>query len=203
MKRAFDIIAGVGLACILAPFMVVAAVGIKMDSSGPVLYRGYRTGILGRRFRILKFRTMHPDAESMGGTTTGKNDPRVTRFGRILRRYKLDELPQLFNVIKGDMSLVGPRPEVQEYTDLYSDEERLILSVRPGITDYSSLHFIDLSAVVGDDADNVYRREVLTIKNNLRLQYVRERSFGGDLRILVSTAHAVVRRLTDGIHPSR
>ena|SRR2546427_11390188 len=203
MKRAFDIIGAIGLACIFAPVMVVVAVGIKMDSSGPVLYRGYRTGILGRRFRILKFRTMHPDAESMGGTTTGKNDPRVTRIGRMLRRYKLDELPQLFNVMKGDMSLVGPRPEVQEYTDLYSDEERLILSVRPGITDYSSLHFIDLAAVVGEDADDGYRRQVLTTKNRLRLQYVRERSFAGDFRILLSTANAVVRRLTDGIRPAR
>jgi lipopolysaccharide/colanic/teichoic acid biosynthesis glycosyltransferase len=202
-KRTFDLCTAILLTIVLAPVMTVICVAILVDSGTPILYRGSRTGHWGKSFKILKFRTMHPDAESMGGTTTGTNDPRVTRIGHILRRYKLDELPQLFNVIKGDMSLVGPRPEVQEYTDLYSDEERLILSVRPGITDYSSLHFIDLAAIVGEDADDGYRRDVLATKNRLRLKYVRERSFAGDFRIIMSTANALVRRMADGIRPSR
>ena len=170
------------------PLLFLVAVAVKLSSPGPVFYRGLRTGRHGVPFRLFKFRTMVVDAESKGGTTTGKNDPRVTRWGSFLRKYKLDELPQLFNVLRGDMSLVGPRPEVAEYTDRFSEEERQILSVRPGITDYSSLEFSDLQAVVGDkDVDETFRKLVLPRKNALRLKYVREASFWVDLRILAAT----------------
>ncbi len=170
---------------LLTPVLAVIAMAVKLTSAGPVFYRGVRVGRGGRRFRIFKFRTMVENAEQLGGTTTGANDSRVTDLGRFLRAHKLDELPQLINVIAGQMSLVGPRPEVPEYADAYSDEERLILSVRPGITDLSSLQFIDLQAHVGtDDPDRVFQEKVLPEKNRLRIEYVKTRSFGKDLHIL-------------------
>ena len=141
-KRTFDLMAAsVGLV-ILSPLLLVIACAVRCDTRGPVFYRGVRTGLNGIPFRIIKFRTMVPDAESLGGKVTARDDARVTRVGRVLRRYKLDELPQLINVIKGDMSVVGPRPEVSEYTALYTDEEHVILSVRPGITDYASIELV-------------------------------------------------------------
>jgi lipopolysaccharide/colanic/teichoic acid biosynthesis glycosyltransferase len=136
---------------------------------------------------------MVPDAESRGGPTTGTADRRVTRLGRILRRHKLDELPQLFNVLAGEMSLVGPRPEVFEYVDRYTPEEREILSVRPGITDLSSIEFANLDDIVGsEDPDRVFRERILPRKNALRLEYVRERSLWLDARILARTVVALV-----------
>lgn len=192
LKRTFDILAGALGLLLAAPLLAAIAVWVKLDSSGPVFYRGVRTGKGGKPFGIFKFRTMVVDAERCGGTTTGKHDPRITNAGRVLRKYKLDELPQLLNVLLGDMSLVGPRPEVAEYTDQYNDEERLILTVRPGITDLSSVEFHDLQAVVGeDDPDESFRKHVLPRKNALRLKYVRQQSFLGDMRILVHTAWVV------------
>ncbi|MBM3776993.1 MAG: sugar transferase [Acidimicrobiia bacterium] len=195
MKRAFDLAVATALLCALGPVLLAVAAAVRVDSPGPILYRGRRTGRHGRPFDMLKFRTMVADAERLGGTTTGLDDPRVTRLGRVLRRYKLDELPQLINVVRGEMSLVGPRPEVEEYTRLYGDRERAILSVRPGITDYASLRFIDLASVVGaEDVDEVYRRSVLAQKNELRLKYVRESSFAVDLKILARTVQAMLSR---------
>ena len=193
IKRTFDIVAaGAGLV-LLAPLLAGIAVAVKVASPGPVFYRGVRTGRFGRPFRMFKFRTMVVDAEQRGGTTTGAHDPRVTPLGRVLRAYKLDELPQLLNVMRGDMSLVGPRPEVAEYTDAYTADQRRILSVRPGITDWASLRFHDLQqAVGGDDPDGVFRREVLPEKIALRLKYVDERSLGGDAAILARTAAVVI-----------
>lgn len=202
-KRAFDLAVSSVLLAMLSPVLLVVALAIRLDSRGPVIYRGRRTGRHGRPFDVLKFRSMLPDAESRGGTTTAQNDARVTRVGRVLRRYKLDELPQLLNVLRGDMSLVGPRPEVEEYTRLYDAEERAILSVRPGITDYASLRFIDLASIVGgEDADEAYRTRVLERKNRLRLQYVRERSFAVDLSILATTAWMLAGKVVSGVrHP--
>jgi len=192
-KRLFDILASALGLLMLSPLFILIAMGIKFDSPGPVFYRGERVGLRGRRFRIFKFRTMVRNAEKLGGTTTGENDPRVTRMGRFLRGRKLDELPQLLNVLIGDMSLVGPRPEVPEYADRYTGEEKLILSVRPGITDWSSLRFIDLQAHVGsDDPDAAFREKVLPEKNRLRLEYVRDRSFWTDMKILWLTLMRVV-----------
>lgn len=192
-KRLFDLtIACLGLA-LLSPFFALIAVIVKISSKGPIFYRGLRTGKNGKPFRIFKFRSMVEDAENRGGTTTGKSDPRVTKVGHILRRYKLDELPQLFNVVTGDMSLVGPRPEVSEYTDQYSEEEKLILSVRPGITDLSSLEFSDLQKYVGsEDPDATFRVYVLPRKIELRMKYVKERSFFGDLKILLTTVWMLI-----------
>jgi lipopolysaccharide/colanic/teichoic acid biosynthesis glycosyltransferase len=179
---------------LLAPLLGVIALAVKLDSRGPALYRGLRTGRHGKPFRIFKFRTMVPDAERMGGGSTAKDDPRVTLVGRFLRRYKLDELPQLLNVVKGEMSLVGPRPELPEYTRLYSGEELLILSVRPGMTDYSSLQFIQLGEVLGnEDVDRMYEERVRPIKNALRVKYVKERTFRGDFKIICQTLITLVR----------
>ena len=194
-KRVIDIVlASVGVV-VLSPALAVIAVAVKLSSKGPVFYRGVRSGLHGKPFRIFKFRTMVVDAENLGGGTTAHNDPRVTPVGRVLRRYKLDELPQVFNVLIGDMSVVGPRPELPEYTSRYNDEEAMILSVRPGITDLSSLQFIDLASIVGaDDADNVYEQTVLNEKNQLRLQDVREWTLTGDFVLIGRTIRAIFSR---------
>lgn len=192
IKRAFDVTVAIGGLLFLWPVLLACAVAVRLSSPGPVLYRGTRTGLHGKPFAILKFRSMVINAEQVGGTTTAARDPRITPVGTVLRRYKLDELPQLFNVLRGDMSVVGPRPEVAEYTDAYSAEERLILSVRPGITDLSSLEFHDLQAIVGSgDADATFRREVLPRKNALRLQYVQDQSLWLDGLILLRTIGVV------------
>lgn len=192
-KRLFDIAVSVAGLVAFAPVLLIIAVLVKLDSRGPVLYRGVRTGLMGREFRILKFRTMVPDAERTGGGSTARNDPRITKIGRVLRRYKLDELPQLANVLTGDMSLVGPRPELPQYTREYIGDEQLILTVRPGITDYASIEFSQLGTVLGDDApDRVYETQVRPVKNALRVKYIRERSFLEDLRIIVRTLRKVV-----------
>lgn len=193
-KRLFDFaVATIGI-LVLSPVFVVTAILIKLDSRGPVFYRGIRIGRYGRPFRMLKFRSMVVGADTMGGTSTGLQDPRVTRVGRSLRRYKLDELPQLFNVLSGEMSIVGPRPEVEEYTRLYSSEEMQILSVRPGITDYASIEFSNLAEALGpEDVDRVYAEKVRPIKNQLRLKYVRECSFWGDVAIIIATLRGIVR----------
>lgn len=194
-KRLLDFTAaGLGL-IVLSPLFLLLAILIRCESPGPVFYRGKRTGRYGRTFRIFKFRSMVVNAESCGGTTTAHNDPRVTRLGAVLRKYKLDELPQLINVLIGDMSLVGPRPEVQEYTDLFTEDEKRILSVRPGITDLSSLKFHDLQAAVGShDVDRVFRETILPQKNALRLKYVDEQSLLGDLAIIAKTLWTIVHR---------
>jgi lipopolysaccharide/colanic/teichoic acid biosynthesis glycosyltransferase len=188
VKRFFDLVLAAWGITILGPVLVVIAVLVKLDSPGPVFYRGVRTGLHGRPFRIFKFRTMVVNAEQLGGGSTGKDDPRVTRLGRTLRRYKLDELPQLLNVLTGQMSLVGPRPELPQYTHLYTNEEQLILTVRPGITDYASLEFINLGDILGNDApDTVYEEQVRPVKNALRIKYVKEQSLPGDLIIIART----------------
>ncbi|HTW22673.1 MAG TPA: sugar transferase [Candidatus Baltobacteraceae bacterium] len=193
-KRALDVLASsVGL-LLLSPAFLAIAILIRLDSKGPAFYRSLRTGQHGNPFPMWKFRTMQLNSES-GGITTGKNDPRVTRVGKVLRRYKIDELPQLINVCKGDMSLVGPRPDFEEHTSAYRGEERMILTVRPGITDYASLHFHDLSEVVGsEDPHRVYVEQVREKKNRLRVAYVKRQSLGGDCRILLRTLRRVVWR---------
>lgn len=195
LKRMLDIVVSAVGIVVLSPVLLFIAVAVKVTSPGPVLYLGVRTGRGGRPFHIYKFRSMVTNAEQVGGTTTGLNDNRITPIGKFIRQYKLDELPQLFNVLRGDMSLVGPRPEVAEYTDAYTPSEQRILSVRPGITDLSSLRFNDLQSVVGtEDPDEVFRREVLPEKIRLRLKYVDEQSFRGDLGIIAKTAGVVLAK---------
>lgn len=173
---------------ILFPFLVVLSLLIPLTSKGPVFYRGDRAGLHGKPFKIYKFRTMVVDAEKIGGPSTGLNDPRITPIGKFLRRYKLDELPQLINILKGEMSFVGPRPQVERYTNLYKGEETIILSVRPGITDYASVHFVNMDSTLGDgDVDRKYATEVEPYKNILRIKYVNEQSFFVDMKILYQT----------------
>jgi lipopolysaccharide/colanic/teichoic acid biosynthesis glycosyltransferase len=188
MKRCFDLLAaGLGLV-VLAPFFLVIAILIKLTSPGPVFYRGVRIGLHGKPFRIFKFRTMRPDAELVGSTSTGHNDPRITPIGRWLRPAKLDELPQLINVLKGEMSVVGPRPEVEEHTAEYSEEERVILSVLPGITDYASIQFYNLNELVGsEDPRRTFVEKYRAEKNRLRVYYVQNRSFKTDMTLIYKT----------------
>jgi len=196
VKRTFDLILSLAGLILVAPLLAVVALLIKLDSPGPVFYRGVRAGRFGKPFRIFKFRTMVQDAEKLGASSTPDNDPRVTRVGRFLRIYKLDELPQLLNVIKGEMSLVGPRPQLLWAVKLYSEEERRILSVRPGITDYASLRFANEGELLRGSAnpDQDYLEKIHPEKTRLALEYVRDRSFAVDCRILARTLLAVIFR---------
>ncbi|HTX16600.1 MAG TPA: sugar transferase [Candidatus Baltobacteraceae bacterium] len=191
-KRALDILASfVGLLLLWPAFLVISVL-IRLDSKGPAFYKSLRVGRHGAPFAMWKFRTMRLNSEN-DGITTGKDDPRVTRVGRFLRRYKIDELPQLTNVLSGDMSLVGPRPDFEEHTSAYREDEKVILSVRPGITDYASLHFHNLSDAVGSkDPHRVYVDQIRPQKNRLRVAYVRRQSLGEDCRILFWTLVRVV-----------
>lgn len=189
LKRIFDVAVSAGALVITAPIMVLAALAIKIGSRGPVLYRQARIGRGGRPFTILKFRTMVPGADELGGSSTPTDDPRVTRVGRFLRRYNLDELPQLFNVLKGDMSIVGPRPEVPRYVDIFSDDERMILSVRPGLTDWATVWIGDEGdRLAGSpDPDRTYLEEIWPEKHRLALEYVQNHNIRIDLRIIGAT----------------
>jgi len=194
IKRFVDLsFSALGL-LLISPLLLLIALVIKLDSRGPVFYRGVRVGRHGSTFRIWKFRSMLVDSEGLGGTT-GMDDLRVTQIGRFLREYKLDELPQLMNVLTGDMSLVGPRPELEEHTRAYEGEEKLILSVRPGITDYASVRFRDLSELVGaEDPHRVFIEKVRPEKNRLRLAYVKQQSLLEDMKILYQTLACVILR---------
>ena len=197
LKRGFDIVVSFVLLMIGSVIFLGMAGMVKLDSKGPVFYRGVRAGRYGRPFRMLKFRTMRPDAERLGGSSTANDDPRVTRIGAVLRRYKLDELPQLWNVLCGEMSLVGPRPEVQRFVDLYTEEEKAILTVRPGLTDWASLWNIDEGAILegSADPDRAYCELIRPKKLLLQLAYVRQAGFWTDLGILFQTIGAVLFRL--------
>jgi lipopolysaccharide/colanic/teichoic acid biosynthesis glycosyltransferase len=189
LKRLFDVgAASVGL-LVLAPVFGAVALLVRLDSSGPVFFRQVRVGRNGKPFTILKFRSMSADAPARGGSLTVGADPRVTRVGQWLRASKLDELPQLLNVVRGDMSLVGPRPEVPEYVARYSAEQLRVLEVRPGITDLASLEFRDESAILGASADpeRDYVERILPRKLALGLEYVDRHDVMLDLRIILRT----------------
>ena len=194
-KRAFDFALSAVALAILSPVVAAIAIGVKAGSRGPVLYRGTRVGLNGKPFQMLKFRTMVVDADKIGGSSTPEDDPRVTPIGKKIRKYKLDELPQLWNVLKGDMSFVGPRPQVQWAVDLYTPEERTILSVRPGITDEASLKFSNEAEILkgSTDPDKDYIEKIHPEKMRLSLEYVRNRSFPGDLSIIARTAGAIFK----------
>lgn len=196
VKRVIGLALAAPLLVVLSPVLAAVSVAIVLDSGFPVLYQGERGGFRGEPFRIFKFRTMVRNAEQLGGGTTALGDPRITRVGAILRKTKLDEFPQLINVIRGDMCFVGPRPELLRYTSQYDALEKYILEVRPGITDFSSIQYINLDEVVGsEDADEVYEREVLHLKNQLRIQYVEQMSPRTDLRLFVTTVNRAVQRV--------
>lgn len=192
-KRFFDIVFSILAIAISLPFLLIISIIIRMDSTGPIIYKGIRSAINREVFQIYKFRTMVDNADKIGGFSTASNDSRVTKVGKFLRKYKLDELPQFFNVLRGEMSLVGPRPQVLYYTNKYKDEEISILNVKPGITDLASLYFSSMDETLGNvDVDKKYESEVEPIKNKLRIRYVQERTFLMDTRILIETAFNLV-----------
>ena len=193
LKRALDITISAITLLAASPLLIGIALAIRWGSPGPVFYRGLRVGRWGTRFYMLKFRTMVIDAERRGGTSTADDDPRITRVGAWLRRRKLDELPQFINVLKGEMSLVGPRPQVEHDVADYTEEEKVLLSVRPGITDWASLRFRNEGEILkGEpDPDEAYIRLIRPEKLRLGLEYVRRQSLAVDLRILFETVRAV------------
>lgn len=195
VKRVFDILSSGMALLLLAPLLLLIAVLVALGSRGGAFFRQERVGRGGRPFMLLKFRTMRPGSEALGQITVGQRDPRITGVGHVLRRTKLDELPQLINILKGDMSVVGPRPEVPRYVALYSSEQRKVLSVRPGLTSLASIAYIDESTVLGrsSDPERTYIEEVMPAKLALDLQYVRDQSLLLDLRIIGSTLFRLFR----------
>lgn len=202
-KRAFDLCAATIGVLLLSPLLAAIALWIRLDSPGPVLFRQVRVGRHGKLFDILKFRTMAAQPEAQPGVrddsqrllTVGR-DPRITRAGHFLRKYKLDELPQLFNVVHGTMSLVGPRPEVPRYVACYPPREReLVLSVKPGVTDWASILYKDENAILGQapDPERAYIETILPTKLEYYVRYVGERTFWVDLRIIFRTLRAIAR----------
>jgi lipopolysaccharide/colanic/teichoic acid biosynthesis glycosyltransferase len=194
LKRLFDLVVASSLLTILSPLLVVVAIAIKTGSPGPVFYRGLRVGMHKRPFGMLKFRTMVIDADGKGPSSTSADDPRITTIGAFMRRFKLDELPQLFNVVKGEMSMVGPRPQVMWAVNAYSAEEQRVLSVRPGITDWASIRFSNEGEILkgSTDPDRDYMILIHPEKMRLSLRYVDSVSFMTDVGILVRTAGAVL-----------
>lgn len=180
---------------ILWPVYLVMALAVAIESGFPVLYSPQRGGYKNKPFRIYKFRSMVKNADKIGGGTTALNDPRITKVGNFLRKTKMDEFPQLFNIIRGNMSFIGPRPELLRYTEQYEGEEILILEVRPGITDFSSIEFINLDEIVGQgNADEMYEKYVLKKKNQLRIKYAKEVSFTTDIMLFAKTVWRVVEK---------
>ena len=198
IKRLFDFIFSLSGLVIVSPLIAVIAVVVKVESPGPVLYKGARAGKAGKPFRILKFRTMVVDAEEIGGPSTADDDPRITKVGKFIRKYKLDELPQLINVLKGEMSFVGPRPEVPMEVETYNNEERRILNVKPGITDYASMTFHNEGEILKGSSDphQAYREKIRPEKIRLAVRYVDEQSFWVDLKIIIKTIIALVKTRT-------
>jgi len=196
MKRVFDIGMAFIFLVVLCPLLTVISVLIKTSSPGPVFYRGERVGRRGRIFRIFKFRTMVVDAERIGGPSTADDDPRITSVGRRLRKFKLDELPQSINVLRGEMSFVGPRPEVRHYVDMYTEKEKALLSLKPGITDWASLWNNDEGALLaaGSDPEKTYLETIRPEKIRLQLKYLEDHSFLTDLRIIALTIRALFAR---------
>lgn len=193
-KRIFDAFAAATGLLLLSPLLAVIALLVKVSSSGPVFYRQERVGRGGRIFRIMKFRSMVTDAEQRGLQITAAGDPRVTAVGRILRRLKLDELPQLWNVLKGEMSMVGPRPEVPRYVECYSESQREVLSVAPGITDPASITYRHEEELLGTqpDPERYYREVVLPHKLSLNLEYLDRMSLLYDVSVVLRTAFSIV-----------
>lgn len=194
MKRLFDILLSLIGLLLLQPLFVAVAILIKVDSTGPVFFTQKRMGKNFRRFTIYKFRTMIVDAEEKGLRITSGRDSRITRAGRILRKFKIDELPQLFNVLKGDMSLVGPRPEVRKYVECYKENYKTILSMRPGITDISSITFRNEESILQgvDDPEHYYVYVLLPEKMKLAQEYIQHASFSYDAKLILKTLYKVI-----------
>jgi len=199
LKRCIDLVVAIVLLLLLSPVLAAAAIAVKCSGPGPIFFRQTRVGRGGKPFEILKFRTMRT-TRSPGPLITGAGDPRVTRVGRVLRRWKVDELPQLVNVLRGEMSFVGPRPEVPRYVDMFAEQYRELLAVRPGITDIASMAFRDEEILLGrsPNPEDLYVREILPRKLALSHAYVRRRSFGLDLRLIARTVATIFGRPRTG-----
>jgi len=199
LKRAFDILVSAILLLLLSPILLFFAIWIKLDSPGPVFYRQERVTTYGRIFRIFKFRTMKVDADKMGSLVTLKNDDRITRVGHVIRRYRLDELPQLLNILTGDMSLVGTRPEVAKYVAAYTPEMKATLLLPAGVTSTASILFKDEEELIakfileGMEVDDIYITKVLPEKMHYNLSYLKNYSFLGDLKLMVRTVLKVFK----------
>lgn len=194
-KRIIGFCLAIVLLVILFPIYILIAVAIVIESGFPIIYRAERGGYQGETFKIYKFRSMVKNADKIGAGTTALNDCRITKVGKFLRKTKLDEITQLINIIKGEMSFVGPRPELLQYTQLYTGYEEYILKVRPGITDYSSLEFINLDEIVGDgNAEEMYERYVLDKKNQLRIKYAVTVSFKTDIKLFFKTVYKTLEK---------
>lgn len=189
VKRVFDFTASLIGCIILTPVFIIIAILIKLDSKGPVFFKQKRVGKNGKEFEILKYRTMIVDAEKLGKQITVGKDPRITKVGYTLRKYKLDELPQLFNVLKGDMSLVGPRPEVPKYVNIYNESERKVLNVKPGITDFASIEYSDENAILGtvENPEEYYINTIMKHKLQLNLKYINKNNIFLDIKIIFKT----------------
>ena len=195
IKPAIDFIMALLFLIFLWPIYAVIALLILIDSGTPILYSPLRGGYKNKPFHIFKFRTMVKDADKIGGGTTALNDPRITKVGNFLRKTKLDEIPQLFNILCGTMSFIGPRPELLKYVNKYEGDEKIILEVRPGITDYSSVEFINLDEIVGsDNADEIYEKKILKKKNALRIKYANTVSFKIDSYLFFNTIWRVLKK---------
>lgn len=195
LKRTFDVVmSSIGL-ILLSPFFLIISILIKMDSKGPILFKQTRVGRYEKDFKILKFRTMVTDAEKKGAQITVGRDSRITKVGHLLRKSKLDELPQLINVFKGDMSLVGPRPEVPRYTQYYNETQKRIFEIRPGITDYASIKYRDENEILAlsSDPEKTYIEEIMVDKLKLNLEYLGKRSLITDIKIIFKTLYKIIK----------
>lgn len=195
IKRCFDILSSLLVLVVLSPFFLMLCLAIVIDSRGGIFFTQKRVGKNNRDFKLYKFRSMVSNAENSGQLTVGTNDRRITKVGAFIRKYKLDEFPQLINIIKGDMSIVGPRPEVRKYVDLYNEEQKKVLSVRPGLTDYASLEYINENEILGkaSDPEKVYIEEIMPAKLQLNLRYIREQGLKTDLNIIFRTIGKILK----------
>ena len=196
MKRFLDIVLSSIALIVLSPLFFIISIIILIESDGGVFFRQTRVGKDNHDFSLLKFRSMKQNADQQGFLTVGANDLRITRFGNFLRKYKLDEFPQLINIIKGDMSIVGPRPEVRKFVNLYQNEQLNVLSVRPGLTDYASLHYINESELLAtsENPEELYINEIMPHKIELNLQYIQNQSIKEDFTIIFKTLRSIGRQ---------
>jgi lipopolysaccharide/colanic/teichoic acid biosynthesis glycosyltransferase len=196
MKRLFDIIISLVVLSVGLPFGILIALVIVIDSKGKIFYKQTRVGRHNVDFPLYKFRTMYAESDHGSLITVGSNDARITKSGRFLRKYKIDEFPQFLNILKGEMSIVGPRPEVRKYVDLYTPEQMKVLSVRPGLTDYASIRYVNENALLAasDDPEQTYIHEIMPDKLALNLKYIQEQSLWVDLKIILKTFAAIIHR---------
>lgn len=195
MKRIVDILFSILILSIFLPFGIIIAIWILLESRGGVFYFQERIGRFGKPFALWKFRTMSKNADKQGKLTVGMRDPRITKSGYFIRKYKLDEFPQFINVLKGEMSIVGPRPEVKEYVDLYTEEQREILNVKPGITDLASLEYFNENELLGkaENPQKAYIEKVMPAKIELNKKYIANPTIGADIRIMWKTFLRIIR----------